>query len=148
MVTIKKVRAHLDPEEPDYAAAAQLGAGAMPHLKQLVQGSDAMLASKAAYLASMIQSDESGAVLQQAASSSHITVRIAAAAGIRNLRQAPMSLVENLLKDGDMGVRKVTLNSIKARPIKNVKIKVDNIAQNDSEVFLRNLATEISKRLR
>jgi hypothetical protein len=49
-----RVRAALEPEEPDYAAAAQLGP-AVPHLQTLIQGDDPMLASKASYLASLIQ---------------------------------------------------------------------------------------------
>ena len=50
-VTMKDVRTQLEPDEPDYAKAAQLGADAIPYLKELVNGPDTMLASKAAYLA-------------------------------------------------------------------------------------------------
>jgi hypothetical protein len=145
---MKQVRAHLDPEEPDYSAAAQLGADALPYLAQLIQGTDTMLASKAAYLASLIPGDRSIAVLEQAAKSPHAAVRVAAAAGVRNLEQAPVSLVDALLKDGDIGVRKVTLRSIEARPMKGLKGRIEEIARKDSEVFIRNLANEIAKRLR
>jgi hypothetical protein len=146
-VTMKQVRAHLDREEPDYLAASQLGSDAIPHLMQIVKGSDSMLASKAVYLASLIKSDQSNDILEQAATSTHIEVRIAAAAGIRNIKKAPISLIDNLLKDQDLGVRKVTLNSIKVRPIKGLKVKIEDIAQKDPEVFIRNLASEIAKRL-
>jgi hypothetical protein len=146
-VTMKQVRAHLDPDEPDYAAAAQLGPGAIPHLKQLVQGADPMLASKAAYLASLIQSGQSADVLELAARSSHDEVRVAAAAGLRNLSQVPGPLLDNLLKDLDPGVRKVTLHSLAAKPVAGVKTKVEDIAKNDPDELLRDLAKDIFNRL-
>jgi hypothetical protein len=156
-VTMKQVRAQLDRDEPDYPAAAQLGANAIPHLAQLVQNSDPMLASKAAYLASLIQDDRSNAVLKQAAHSSHNEVRIAAAAGIRNI-ESPISLADILLNDRDVGVRKVALRSIEARStrsstngarfLKGLKVKVQEVAQRDSDIFIRNLASRIANNLR
>ena len=74
-VNMKQVRAALEPEEPNYDKAAKLGADALPHLGRLVRGDDAMLASKAAYLAGLIDSDKSPAVLEQAAASDVPAVR-------------------------------------------------------------------------
>jgi hypothetical protein len=37
-VTMEQVRAFLDPEEPDYQQAAQLGPEALPHLEELGEG--------------------------------------------------------------------------------------------------------------
>jgi hypothetical protein len=152
-VTMKQVRAHLDRDEPDYPAAAQLGVDAIPHLVQLVVGSDPMLASKAAYLASLVQDDRSKAVLEQAASNPHVEVRIAAAAGMRNVEQSPTALADILLNDGDVGVRKIALRSIEARSLKSatvgpqsmqgLKAKVREAAQSDSDIFIRNLASRI-----
>ena len=49
MANEAQVRKYLDPEEPDYkAAAAALGAEALPVLESLVRGADPLLASKAA----------------------------------------------------------------------------------------------------
>ena len=56
-ITMKDVRAQLDRDEPDYKEAAMLGQDAIPYLSELVKGPDAMLASKAAYLASLIKSE-------------------------------------------------------------------------------------------
>ena len=68
----------MDPDEPDYAAAARLGEEAVPHLERLVRGDDAMLASKATYAASLI---EGGAdTVETAADSEDPVVRVAAAA--------------------------------------------------------------------
>ena len=153
-VTMKQVRAHLDRDEPDYSAAAQLGVEALPHLVRLITDSDAMLASKAAYLASLIQSDRSNTVLEQAASNSHVQVRIAAAAGMQNIQQPPTALADILLNDSDVGVRKIALRSIEGRSIKGatmgpqsmqgLKAKVQKVAQSDSDTFIRDLASHIA----
>ena len=60
-VTMKQVRAALDPEEPDYEKAAKLGPEALPHLEKLISRKDPNLASKAASLAGMIFVARSGA---------------------------------------------------------------------------------------
>ncbi len=84
--TEAQVRAYLEPEEPNYkAAAAALGAEALPVLETLVQGADPLLASKAAYLASLVPDERAARVLEQASRSEHATVRVAAAAGLQKL---------------------------------------------------------------
>lgn len=155
-VTFEQVRAALEPEEPNYGSAAQLGPDAIPHLSQLVQGNDPMLASKAAYLASLIQSNQTDAVLTLAAQSAHETVRAAAAAGVRNRDQVSVPLVDQLLRDQDSGVRKVMLRSIAALPkarglqdatLVSIKASVEEMAQNDPEPLLRQLASQVTAQL-
>ncbi len=147
MITMDQVRTQLDRDEPDYAEAARLGPDAIPHLMQLVRGGDPMLASKAAYLASLIQSDKSTDVLDLAAHSSHDQVRIAAAAGVRNLKQVQAPLLDLLVHDLDAGVRKVTLRSIEAKPPAGVKAMVEEIAKNDPDENLRELAGKMVNQL-
>ena len=106
-VTMAKVRALLDRDEPNYAEAAKLGAKAIPHLKTLVREGDPMLASKATYLASLIQSDRALEVVKAATESSDPVVRVAAGAAARNLPDAAADEVLALLSsDEDAGVRK------------------------------------------
>jgi HEAT repeat protein len=78
----------------------------LPHLDTLVKTADAMLASKATYLASLIQDERSINVLKTAASSKYPEVRVAAAAGARNLNvTAAEEILLKLLVDTDAGVR-------------------------------------------
>jgi hypothetical protein len=116
--TMEQVRAVLDPDEPDYEkGAAELGPDAIPHLQALVKGDDPMLASKAAYLASLIKSDASADVVREAAGSNVETVRVAAAAAARNLPSAKASeVLEGLVADADPGVRKVARDAVPKRP--------------------------------
>ena len=114
-VTIEQVREILTRDEPNYMEAAQLGPEAIPHLQTLLVDADPLLASKATYLASMINSDRAVDVVKEAAASEHAEVRAAAAAATRNLPQTPVTdVLSNLLDDGDVSVRKVTLKSISA----------------------------------
>jgi len=114
-VTMAKVRALLDLDEPKYDEAAKLGARAIPHLKTLVREGDPMLASKATYLASLIQSDRSLEVVKAAAESSDPVVRVAAAAAARNLPDAATDeVLASLSSDEDAGVRKVALKAAPA----------------------------------
>jgi len=81
----EKVLDFLHQEETDYASAAKLGEAALPVLNSIVLGSDAALASKATYLASMIQSDHKGDVIVNAAKHGSPIVRIAAAAAAKDM---------------------------------------------------------------
>ena len=112
-VTMKQVRQHLDPEEPNYPEAAKLGSEAIPHLEALVRSAEPMLASKATFLASMILSEGSEQVVRTAAQSPEAIVRVAAAAAVRNLRtEAAARLMPLLSNDTDEGVRKVAARAL------------------------------------
>ena len=116
-VSMQDVRHVLDPEEPDYEAAAQLGVEALPHLQALVAGNDPMLASKAAYAASMLEGDAGQDVVQAAAQSADPVVRVAAAAAARNLPpQSARGVLANLATDDDPGIRKVAQASLPENP--------------------------------
>jgi HEAT repeat protein len=148
-VTMQQVLAQLQRDEPNYMEAAQLGVDALPHLAQIVQYEDALLASKAAYLASLIQSDQSFAVLEQAVGSPHPEVRVAAASGIRNLSQLPpQPMLERLLRDQDIGVRKEVLRSIEYQQPVGFKAQVEEIAKNDPNIDIQRLANKVANSLR
>jgi hypothetical protein len=115
-VTMEDVRAALAPEEPNYSAAAKLGPEALPHLARLAAEAEPGLAAKATYLASLIDSPRSAEVLRIAAQSPQVTVRVAAAAALRNLPgDRGGELVTLLAQDGDGGVRKLALRSREVR---------------------------------
>lgn len=115
-VTRQQVLAELNQEEPNYCeAAAKLGPGAIPILRTLVQSEDTLLASKAAYLVSLIQGDveQSISVLLDAARSKSPEVRVAAAAGASNFNKVDVKdVLALLLSDKDIGVREQALKSL------------------------------------
>jgi HEAT repeat protein len=142
-VTLQEILQQLDADEPNYTALAALGPEAAPHLASLVAGEDPGLASKAAYLASLIHTDESLEVLTSAASSGHEAVRVAAAAGLRNLAPSQATpLADRLLNDADPGVRKLALRACGRLGIESLGTKVKSLASGDSAKEIREVATQ------
>jgi HEAT repeat protein len=147
-VTLQQILKQLDTDEPDYTAVAALGPEAVPHLAALVRDEDPGIASKAAYLASLIQSDDSAEVLASAAGSSHEAVRVAAAAGLSNMSGSQaLPLAERLLDDADPGVRKLALRAVGRLGMDTLEPKVKSLASSDSETALRQLAEQELKRI-
>ena len=147
-VTLQQVLKQLDTDEPNYPALAALGPEAVPHLAALVRGEDPGIASKAAYLASLIQSDDSIEVLASAAASPHEAVRVAAAAGLSNMAPTQaLPLTGHLLDDADPGVRKQALRAFRRLGMDSLESKVKALASSDSEPALRQLANQEIKRM-
>jgi hypothetical protein len=147
-VTMQDVRRWLDPEEPDYASAkAALGNDALPHLTTLATGGDLALASKAVYLASMISTPQSVAVMRAAHERHEPVLKAAVAAGIRNLDPGHAADVFELLHaDPDPGIRKLALTSAAHIAAPQTLAHIDRIAQSDPEPALRRLATDVLAR--
>jgi HEAT repeat protein len=146
-VTNEQVRAALDPEEPDYEAAAQLGPDALPHLQRFVEGPDPNLASKAAYLAGLIGDPQAAPILELAATSDDPAIRAAAAGGVRHLpdEQAD-AVVQTLLDDDDPGVRKTALKAVPASPSEDLAAKLEVLREHEPEPAVREVAAQVVDR--
>lgn len=147
-VDMQQVKAALDVEEPAYDEAAKLGADAMPHLSTLVKGDDAGLASKAAYLAGLIDAEGSADVVADAAQSDHAVVRVAAANSIAHVSAAAPALFEGMLADGDTGVRKAALRSVGTSERGDLKPLVQQLATGDTVEPIRRLAADTAEQLK
>ena len=143
-VTMQDVRRWLDPEEPDYAGAkAALGNDALPHLSTLATGGDLALATKAVYLASMISTPQSVAIMRAAQERGEPVLKAAVAAGIRNLDPDHAADVFELLHaDPDPGIRKVALVSAARTATPQALVHIDRIARSDPDPAFRQLATD------
>ncbi|MCC5638534.1 HEAT repeat domain-containing protein [Nostoc sp. CHAB 5844] len=146
-VTLEQILNYLDREEPDYENAAQLGPEALPHLMRLVQGENVTFAALAASLAGLIKSEQSAEVVEMATRHPEPVVRVAAAAALRNLREPPTSLAIRLLKDEEMGVRKWTLKALEVHRQMDLKPHLQEIAEKDPDITLRQLASQLVNRL-
>jgi hypothetical protein len=147
-VKMSQVKAALAPEEPKYKEAAKLGAGALPHLKKLVHGDDPLMASKATYLAGLIDAEGSGDIVAAAAQSDHVTVRVAAANTAAHVTNADSAVYEALLADHDVGVRKAAVNSVGKAARGDLKPLVQRMADSDTAVSIRDLAATTSRSLK
>ena len=101
-----------------------------------------MLASKATYLASLIGGEQSVRIVETAVQRPEPEVRIAAAFGVRNLKIADAEpIVDRLIEDEDVGVRKVTVTSMIAFDSPAMNARVRELSQQDPEPLIRDLAT-------
>lgn len=147
-VTMQDVRSVLDPEEPDYEFAALLGPEALPHLETLVRANDPMLASKAAYLAGLLNDERSADVVNRAGQSDNATVRVAAAAAARHLSGSGASdVLISLLADADPGVRTVALKSVPDTATGDLRAAIEDIRTSEADAAVRDLSTEVLRRL-
>src|SRR6476469_3934396 len=146
-VTMEQVRAYLDADEVNYSEAARLGSAALPHLQRLAQSPDVMLASKATYLASVIHGDLTPQILAEAGSRPEPAIRVAAASGVQHLaEQHAEPLVERLLNDDDVGVRKMAVRSAAALSSPAMRSHLERVAEGDPEPAIRDLATRAIQR--
>lgn len=117
------------------------------------------LAPRAVYASSLIQNEQSMDVIREGTRSSIPDVRVAAAAGLRNIKEHDTSdFMDRLLQDDEVQVRKVTLNSILSgidmadgvQPMlrsDNLKSILKSMAQNESIEYVRNLAQQAHSQL-
>jgi HEAT repeat protein len=133
-------------EEPDYADASRLGPDALPHLQLIAENSDPMLASKAAYLASLIEDDGAVSVLETAAKRDDATVRVAAAAGVANLgdrRGRATKVIACLLSDADVGVRRRVLASLDRTMSADFRPTLETLRSGDPDMSIRRAASQV-----
>jgi HEAT repeat protein len=144
-MTMEQVRAFLDPDEPNYSAAAlELGPDAMPYLGELAGGDDPLLASKAVYLAGLIGGDEAQPILNDAVEHADPTVRVSAAASVQNVGDAQaLELGRRLLDDEDLGVRKVAVNSAAQIESADVRGALQKQIRSDHDEVIRSLADRL-----
>ena len=149
-VTMKQVRAALDPEEPDYEKAAKLGPEALPHLEKLIARKDPNLASKAASLAGMIKDERAARVVEKAAKHEDVRVRVAAVYSAQFLPPEDASRVLTAaLSDKDVGVQKVALKSVPRKPTPELRAKIEALAkQKRTNPAIQNLSKEVLARRR
>jgi HEAT repeat protein len=140
--SLDAVRQQLNVYEPDYAILTrELGPDAAPHLRALVTDEDEGVASKAAYLASLLPGQAQ--TLALAARSPSPVVRVAAAAGTANLTGADVvEPLTGLLDDADVGVRKTALRSATRLQATELRETVQQMEQGDPDNAIRQLARE------
>src|SRR4030095_4461249 len=116
-VTMEEVLNIVGAYETDYEKESKrLGPEALEHLETLVRTAKPIIASKAAYMAALIQDERSVSILKIAAQSKFPQVRLAAANGSRHLHIDSVKDVLDLLKiDENSVVRERALKAIRTR---------------------------------
>lgn len=139
-----ELRQALDKDELDYPAlAAEAGPGSMDDLEALVAEDEPRIASKAAYLASLIDADDSHRVVDLAAHSRHDVVRASAAAALGSLSQDRATpIARSLLGDADAGIRARTVKSLGTFR-GSLRQSLQAVAEEDDDPGVRALAADL-----
>ncbi len=143
--------AFLRQDELDYPAAAQkFGEAALPFLKELVGGSDENLAMKAAYLVGYIEGDAADQILEEAAASGSVPIRVAAAYGAQKRSTgAAEAILKHSLDDSSPSVVKFALQSAKASKLgATLKSKIDRISKSFLDDDIKGVAGDMMKKLK
>lgn len=140
-LTRERLRALLDVDEPNYPSiAGQLDAASTPHLEELIQDADPMLASKAVYAASLSPDPAAQRLVDKASQSPERLLRLASASALPNLpEQMRTPLIERLLDQDDAGIQKLAIRSI-GRPTEEMRRKLTRIQQNSRLEVIRELS--------
>ena len=125
-MTEQELRQALDNEEPQYPElAAQLDASDVPKLRAIAEGSDVGRATKAVYLASLLDFGDAPEIVVKAAHSPTELVRIASATGLRNLPAKARDRAADLLIDeANPAIAKMVLRAVDVdSPVLGPKIR-------------------------
>lgn len=143
--------AFLRQDELDYPAAAlKFGAAALPFLKELIASSDENLAMKAAYLVGYIEGDAADQILEEAAATGSVPIRVAAAFGAQKRNSAAAeAILKRSLEDSSPSVVKFALQSAKASKLGSaLKTKIDHISKNFLDDNIKLAASDVLKKLK
>jgi hypothetical protein len=113
-MTEQELIQELDNEELHYrAVAARLDASDVPKLRAIAEGADVARATKAVYLASLVDKGDAHEIVVKAASSPTELVRIASATALENLPAAMRDrAADRLIDDVNPAVSKLVLRAV------------------------------------
>jgi hypothetical protein len=142
-MTEDELRIALDNEEPQYAAlAARLDASDVPRLRKLATGDDMARATKAVYLASLVEQDEAHDIVVEAARSPKELMRIASATALPNLPIAKREIAaDTLIDEANPAVAKLVLRAVDVRSTR-LAPKIRALEARSPHAELKTLARE------
>lgn len=142
-LTPLELRLRLSSDEPDYGQLApQIDDALVPALAQLANDPDPMLASKAVYLASLVNKPRAHQIVEAASDSPRPLVRIASASALVNLPDSVRNpIADKLLDADDVSLQKLAIKSVQRTAPAPLKQKIERISRESPSELLRNLST-------
>ena len=143
----------LNTDDPDFSSIAQqLGEDDYPTLNELVKRSPAHIATKALICLGKLGSEKSLDGISFAAKSENPVLRLTAAQAlseIKNIHQLPaaIKLINELVTDVDIGVRKFARRTIQLSKISDLKGKMDQKRSGEPNEHVRKLSEDVFGKL-
>ncbi len=147
------LRLLLSNEEPNYPnLAKQINKNNLKDLMSIAKGNDAMLASKAIYLASLLHDAEADEIVDYASKSRNALKKIAAASAIVNLEVGHKKdiIAQRLLRTTDVSLKKLVLNALKKGEKVSPRLKksIESISRVDKNSLIKDLSKQTLKRVK
>lgn len=137
-------------DEPDYQAiVSKLSADDIPLLIELTKHENPAIATKAISVLGLMKSEQALQGLNDAVNHPDPVRRIAAAHSLRNLAtvRGSTQMLEKLLDDQDLGVRKFALKTVEVAKISSLKEKVRAINLKEVNPEIKALGENVFKKL-
>jgi len=143
MKTIEEVKNILSDIEANEFMYSKLDAEDIPTLRQLMDEAEPWLAARVIFALSRLGGDDANAIIQQAAVDERKEVRIAVAACSKALPDTLSdSILEVLMDDTDIGVKKYAIKSINSHSDIRIKNKLQILSQEGANEVLRSMAAD------
>jgi len=148
-MTLDELRARLSDIEPTERTFADITPDDVPQLRKLLDDNEAWLAARAVYALGRINTPDAQTVVMEAARSPRPEVRVAVAMNAPRLEPGHSDQVlDILLDDSDLGVRKYAIQAFSQRTDPRLKAKLESIVGSDPNDTLRRIARERLRELR
>jgi HEAT repeat protein len=148
-MTLEQLRNQLSAIEPDDGIHAGIGPSEIPILEQLLQDTEAWMASRAVVALSAVPDMRAVTILSRAVTDPRPEVRVAVAASVSNLRPGDANnILLNLLADTDLGVRKFAVQAVSGTHDTAVHTKLRELEIRDPAPPIRDAAKDRLRELK
>jgi hypothetical protein len=136
----------IDIDEPEYPMiVSQLKDDDIPVLIEISKDSNMAIATKAVSCLGMMNNESAVAGIQIASTHNNPIMRVAAVHALQSSSALPsaVKLIDSLLDDTDIGVRKFALKTVQHSNIKSLKARVERIGLQENTELMKNLSKDV-----
>lgn len=136
----------IDLDEPDYTVIVkQFTQDDVQTLIDLTKEPNVAIATKAISCLGLMNSDKAVAGMEAAAKHSDPVIRVATANALRHSSSlaSAVKLVDGLLDDHDLGVRKFALKTVQHGKMRSLRAKVQSLSEKETSEVMKNLSGQV-----
>lgn len=137
-------------DEPDYPSIiSKLSEEDIPTLVELSKDANPAIATKAISCLGLMKSERALRGLQEVVNHEDPVRRVAVANSLKNMIaiQGSVQLLDHLLDDNDVGVRKFALKTVESGRVLQLKEKVKTLTQREANPALKSLSQQVLQKL-
>jgi HEAT repeat protein len=142
-MTLTELRDKLSAIEPDESTFSDISSEEIPLLEQLLDDDEAWMAARSVFALSRLNNNDAFSVLTRASTSNRDEVRVAvAAAAVKLPTEVASRLLNVLLDDSDLGVKKFAIQSITRENAPILQTKLRSLVESDLSDYIQRNAQE------